>query len=160
MTPRWSGPPAALITAGRRGDSPHFIPVLDAVRVPPNRAWPAAVQTPDRVLANKAYSSRANRAYLCRRKIAATIPVKVDQKANRRALGSSGGRPPAFDPEVYRQRHGRAHGHGLCNGPLPRGSAAGELVAASGNSVGRTVTFYQKLSGRELHAARCARTRP
>jgi hypothetical protein len=25
--------------------------------------------------------------------------------------------------------------------------AAGELVAASGNSVGRTVTFYQKLSG-------------
>jgi len=34
------------------------------------------------VLADKAYSSKANRAYLRRRKIGCTIPVKDDQAAN------------------------------------------------------------------------------
>jgi transposase len=98
------GPLAALITAGQRGDSPQFIAVLDALRVP--RLGPGRPRTrPDRVLADKAYSSKANRAYLRRRKIAATIPVKVDQHAHRQARGSAGGRPPAFDEIVYRQRH-------------------------------------------------------
>ncbi len=60
---------------------------------------------PDRVLADKAYTSAANRAYLRRRGIKATIPSKADQDANRRARGSKGGRPPAFDPEMYKQRH-------------------------------------------------------
>jgi transposase len=60
---------------------------------------------PDRVLADKAYSSRGNRSYLRKRKIAATIPVKIDQQANRLKRGSAGGRPPVFDEEVYRQRH-------------------------------------------------------
>jgi transposase len=60
---------------------------------------------PDRILADKAYSSRANRGYLRDRKIAATIPVKLDQQAHRRARGSAGGRPPAFDEQLYRQRH-------------------------------------------------------
>ena len=32
-------------------------------------------------------------------------PIKVDQAANRRKKGSKGGRPPAFDPEIYKQRH-------------------------------------------------------
>jgi hypothetical protein len=155
------GPPAALITAGRRGDSPHFIPVLDAVRVP--RTGPGRLRSrPDRVLADKAYSSRANRAYLRRRKIALTIPVKVDQQANRRALGSSGGRPPAFDPEVYRQRHGRARGHGLCSGPLPRGSAAPPPVSSSRRREQRGLNRHllPEAERRERHAARCARTRP
>jgi transposase len=31
--------------------------------------------------------------------------VKADQQAHRRAKGRAGGRPPAFDPAVYRQRH-------------------------------------------------------
>jgi transposase len=56
------------------------------------------------VLADKAYSSRANRRYLHRRKIKA-IPVKADQARNRRRKGSKGGRPPTFDPLLYRQRH-------------------------------------------------------
>jgi hypothetical protein len=49
------------------------------------------------VLADKAYSARANRAYLRRRGIGATIPEKDDQAAHRRARGRQGGRPPKFD---------------------------------------------------------------
>lgn len=60
---------------------------------------------PDRVLAEEASTGRANRAYLRRRGIAACIPSKADQDAHRRAKGSKGGRPPAFDPVLYRQRH-------------------------------------------------------
>jgi transposase len=57
------------------------------------------------VLADKAYTSKANRAHLRGRGIRATIPSKADQDAHRKAEGSKGGRPPAFDPEVYQQRH-------------------------------------------------------
>ncbi|MEV6426882.1 IS5 family transposase [Nocardia sp. NPDC051463] len=57
---------------------------------------------PEEVLADKAYSSRANRAYLRRRGITATIPIKADQAANRRNKGSAGGR---VDPQRYKQRH-------------------------------------------------------
>ena len=56
-------------------------------------------------MADKAYSSAANRAYLRRRGIQAVIPVKEDQKKNRRARGRSGGRPPAFDPGRYKERN-------------------------------------------------------
>jgi transposase len=97
-------PLSMVITAGQRGDSPQFVPVLERIRVRrPGRGRPRS--RPDRVLADKAYSSKANRAYLRRRKIAATIPVKADQRANRLKRGSRGGRPPRFDPEIYRQRH-------------------------------------------------------
>ena len=93
-----------VLTAGQRGDSPQFIPVLEAIRVP--RVGPGRPRVrPDRVLADKAYTSRGNRRYLRRRGIKATIPSKADQDANRRKLGSKGGRPPAFDPELYKQRH-------------------------------------------------------
>ena len=57
------------------------------------------------MLADKAYSSKANRSYLRRRHIRATIPVKDDQAAHRRNKGARGGRPPRFDPDLYRQRH-------------------------------------------------------
>jgi hypothetical protein len=78
-----------------------MIPVLARIRVP--RIGPGRPRTrPDRVLGDKAYSSRANRAYLARRKIKATIPVPADQAAHRRARGSAGGRSPAFDPVAYR----------------------------------------------------------
>jgi transposase len=97
-------PLSVLITAGQRGDSPQFAAVLEQIRVP--RSGPGRPRTrPDRVLADKAYSSRRNRAYLRRRGIRCTIPVKDDQAAHRRKLGSKGGRPPAFDSECYKQRH-------------------------------------------------------
>ena len=96
-------PLSIVLTAGQRGDSPQFIPVLQAIRVPRPCGRPRV--RPDRVLADKAYTSRGNRRYLRRRGIRATIPSKADQDANRRKLGSKGGRPPAFDPEIYKQRH-------------------------------------------------------
>ena len=40
-----------------------------------------------------------------RRKIACTIPEKTDQLRNRKNKGRAGGRPPAFDPRLYQQRH-------------------------------------------------------
>jgi transposase len=57
------------------------------------------------VLADKAYGSHANRAYLRRRRIRCTIPEKADQVRNRKYKGRAGGRPPAFDPDLYKQRH-------------------------------------------------------
>ena len=97
-------PLSLVLTAGQRGDSPQFIPVLAGIRVPRlNGGRPRT--KPDRVLADKAYTSRANRAHLRRRGIKATIPSKTDQDAARRRKGSKGGRPPAFDPLIYRQRH-------------------------------------------------------
>ena len=97
-------PLSVVLTAGQRGDSPQFSAVLDGIRVP--RLHGGRPRTrPDRVLADKAYTSRANRRYLRRRGIKATIPSKADQDANRRKRGSKGGRPPAFDPQIYKQRH-------------------------------------------------------
>ncbi|MGX4656297.1 IS5 family transposase [Micromonospora sp. SCSIO 07396] len=97
-------PLSIVLTAGQRGDSPQFTAVLDGIRVPRLGAGRPRTR-PDRVLADKAYTSKANRRYLRRRGIAATIPSKADQDANRRKKGSKGGRPPAFDPERYKQRH-------------------------------------------------------
>jgi transposase len=97
-------PLSIVLTAGQRGDSPQFATVLQGIRVP--RLSGGRPRTrPDRVLADKAYTSRANRRYLRRRGIKATIPSKADQDANRRKKGSKGGRPPAFDPQIYKQRH-------------------------------------------------------
>jgi transposase len=97
-------PLSVLIAAGQRGDSPQFAAVIERIRVPRHGAGRPRTR-PDRVLADKAYSSKHNRTYLRRRGIRCTIPVKDDQAWNRRKLGANGGRPPAFDPETYKQRH-------------------------------------------------------
>ncbi|WP_405413704.1 IS5 family transposase [Streptomyces decoyicus] len=79
-------PLSLLITAGQRGDSPQFEPVLNAIGVPrPGVGRPRS--RPLRVRGDKAYSSRANRAYLRRRGIRCTIPEPVDQVRNRRRRG-------------------------------------------------------------------------
>ena len=93
-----------LITAGQRGDSPEFTAVLDQIAVP--RLGPGRPRTrPDRALGDKAYGSRANRAYLRKRGIKCTIPEQADRIAHRKNRGRNGGRPPAFDREIYKQRH-------------------------------------------------------
>jgi transposase len=60
---------------------------------------------PHRVLADRGYSSKANRAYLRRRGIRTVIPERRDQQANRARRGSTGGRPPGFDELVQRRRN-------------------------------------------------------
>ena len=95
---------AMIVTGGQRGDSPQFIPVLRKIRVGrPGLGRPRT--RPDVVLADKAYTSKGNRAHLRSRGIRACIPSKSDQDAHRKAKGSKGGRPPAFDPYLYKQRH-------------------------------------------------------
>ncbi|WP_279628741.1 IS5 family transposase [Streptomyces subrutilus] len=97
-------PLSVVITAGQRGDSPQFEPVLEAIRVP-RVGLGRPRKRPDRVRADKAYDSRSNRSYLRRRGIKATIPVPADRVRNRQKLGSRGGRPPKFDRDDYKQRH-------------------------------------------------------
>ncbi|MDX3245026.1 IS5 family transposase [Streptomyces sp. ME18-1-4] len=97
-------PMSLVITAGQRGDSPQFQVVLGRIRVP--RLGPGRPRTrPDKVRADKAYGSRANRAYLRKRGIRCTIPEKRDQTANRKKRGSCGGRSPQFDAADYKERH-------------------------------------------------------
>jgi len=97
-------PLAMVVTGGQRGDSPQFITVLNAIKVPrPRGGRPRS--RPDRVLADKAYGARANRTWLRQHHITATIPEQADRIAHRKAKGSAGGRPPAFDPVIYQQRH-------------------------------------------------------
>jgi hypothetical protein len=93
-----------ILSAGQDGDSPQFIPALTAIRIP-RRHGGVARSRPYAVAADKAYGSRANRAYLRKRGIKAVIPEKQDQKAARAKKGAKGGRPPAFDAELYKRRN-------------------------------------------------------
>ncbi|MDH6108105.1 transposase [Kitasatospora sp. MAP12-44] len=96
-------PLSFVLTPGQAADSPRFIPVIERikVRVPVGRPR----TRPDAIAGDKAYSSRANRAYLRRRRIKAVIPEKVDQAANRRKKGSRGGRPVTHDADLYKDRN-------------------------------------------------------
>lgn len=85
-------------------DATAFGQVLAGIRVP-RAAGGRPRATPERVLGDKAYSSRAIRHLLRRRGIVATIPERRDQAANRRRRGTLGGRPPAFDKAIYRDRN-------------------------------------------------------
>lgn len=81
-----------------------FIPLMQALNVA--RTGTGRPRTrPDRVRGDKAYSSSANRAYLRKRAIRATIAQPDDQRANRRRRGRAGGRPPSSDDEQYRRRN-------------------------------------------------------
>lgn len=93
-----------VLTPGNVNDATAFGQVLDGICVPrASRGRPRT--TPERVLGDKAYSSRAIRRLLRRRSIVATIPERRDQAANRRRRGTLGGRPPTFDKVVYRDRN-------------------------------------------------------
>ncbi|MFI5606506.1 hypothetical protein [Amycolatopsis sp. NPDC051903] len=64
---------------------------------------------PDRdretVIADKVYSHSSTREAMWQRWITLVSPQRNDQIARRTAAGSRGGRPPEFDPEVYKQRN-------------------------------------------------------
>jgi len=97
-------PLAVVVTPGNLNDSTVFDAVLDALRVPRTGVGRPRSR-PDTVIADKAYSSRAIRQVLRRCGIRAVIPERADQKANRVRRGQAGGRPPAFDRELYKARN-------------------------------------------------------
>jgi transposase len=93
-----------VTSAGQRHDSLAFIPLMDRLKIA-RRGQGRPRTRPTRVLADKAYSSRAIRAHLRRRRIKATIPEPAGQARHRLRRSSKGGRPPAFDPAAYKQRN-------------------------------------------------------
>ncbi|WP_445978228.1 IS5 family transposase [Streptomyces poriferorum] len=97
-------PLGLVLTPGHYGDGPQLERVLEQVAVPRTGAGRPRTR-PDRVLADKAYTSRMNRRYLRRRGIPHTIPERLDQKRHRKNRGSRGGRPTAFDSERYKKRN-------------------------------------------------------
>jgi transposase len=96
-------PLSFVLTPGQAADSPRFRAVVERIKVRVPAGRPRT--RPDAVAGDKAYSSRANRAYLRKRKIKAVIPEKVDQAASRKKQGSRGGRPVSHDTALYRERN-------------------------------------------------------
>jgi transposase len=95
-------PLVILLTPGQAGDAPMMLPLLAGLRV--GRPLGRPRTRPDRVLADKAYSSRAIRAHLRARGIGSVIPEPDHQKAHRKRRGSRGGRPVTYDRNAYRRR--------------------------------------------------------
>jgi transposase len=95
---------SAVLTGGNINDTTMMAATLEGIRVPRNGKGRPRTR-PERVLADKGYTSRSNRVWLAERGIKVTIPEKSDQAANRKRKGSSGGRPPAFDSEAYKGRN-------------------------------------------------------
>lgn len=100
-------PVAVRLTPGQAGDNPQLAPLLDA-----HRGGAGSAGRRVRLLADKAYSHPSTRAHLRRRRISHTIPERDDQRERRKARGSRGGRPPAFDPELYARRNTVERGFG------------------------------------------------
>ena len=91
------------MTVGNINDTTMLSTVLDGIRVP--RVGPGRPRTrPERVLADKGYPSKANRAWLRARGIAATIPERDDQIGHRR---KKPGRPIDFGAEQKKRYRGR-----------------------------------------------------
>lgn len=90
-------PMSIVITAGHRGDSPQFEPLLEKVRMP--RIGPGRPRVrPDRVRADKAYASHRNHAYLRRRGIRCTSTRSTTASAVRSSAGSIASRGTALSP--------------------------------------------------------------
>jgi transposase len=92
-----------MVTGGTVNDTTMMTAVLKDICVP--RAGKGRPRTrPDRVLADKGYPSKANRAWLRDRGIAATIPERDDQIAHRR---KKPGRPIDFGDQQKTRYRGR-----------------------------------------------------
>jgi transposase len=96
-------PLVILLTPGQAGDAPMMLPLLAQLRVGRQLGRPRT--RPEKVLADKAYSSRAIRAHLRERGITSVIPEPDDQKRHRMRRGPAGGRPVTYDRDVYRGRN-------------------------------------------------------
>lgn len=93
---------AFVITGGQTADTIMLPTAMDAIRVPGPTGRPRL--RPDRVLADKGYPSKANRAWLRAHGIAVTIPERDDQIAHRRRRP---GRPIDFGADQRERYRGR-----------------------------------------------------
>jgi transposase len=97
-------PIARVTSAGQRHDSVAFNALMADISIVRSSGGRSRTR-PDRVLADKAYSTRKIRDTLRCRGIKATIPEPSNQIAGRISRGSKGGRPPKFDKEIYKKRN-------------------------------------------------------
>lgn len=103
LTDQRQAPVAIRLTAGQAGDNPQLIPLLDEYAAACTQSGQSAADV--RLLADKAYSHPSTRIQLRSRRIKHTIPERRDQIERRKAKGSAGGRPPAFDAALYGLRN-------------------------------------------------------
>lgn len=97
-------PLSVLLSEGQRADGPFLLPVLDAIRVPRlGKGRPKS--KPPIIRVDRAYGAPIYRRLVGRRGIRFICPEREDAKRNRLKKGSSGGRPPAFDGQVYKGRN-------------------------------------------------------
>lgn len=93
-----------VVTGGQRNDGAEMASVLADIRVP--RPGPGRPRTrPDAVVADKGYTTRANRSHLADRSIRCVIPEKRNETAARARKGSKGGRPRRLDAITYKGRN-------------------------------------------------------
>lgn len=104
LTDQRCSPVTIQLTPGQAGDNPMLWPLLDEHRSQPHSRF--------RLLGDKAYSHDSTRARLRQMKISHTIPERSDQISRRKSKGQAGGRPPAFDPDTYRNRNTVERGFG------------------------------------------------
>ena len=95
-------PLAILVTGGQRNDGAMLVQADISV---PRLGRGRARTRPDAVIADRAYSTGVIRNELRRRRITAVIPAKSDHLAALKRRGSAGGRPHAFDAEIYKDRN-------------------------------------------------------
>ena len=97
-------PLALVVTGGQRNAGVMLAEVMADIRVP--RVGRGRPRTrPEVVVADRAYTSGINRAMLARRGVKAVVPQKTSEIRARKRKGSAGGRPPAFDAEIYTGRN-------------------------------------------------------
>ena len=97
LSDQWCSPVLVLLSPGQAGDNPMLAPLIETYVSQDGHRF--------RLLADKAYSHPSTRIRLRGLRIPHTIPERRDQIAHRKAKGSRGGRPPAFNPSTYAHRN-------------------------------------------------------
>ena len=93
---------AFVLTGGQVADTSMLPDTIDEIRVVGAKGRPRT--RPERVIADKGYPSKKNRAWLRQRGIATTIPERDDQIAHRRKRP---GRPIDFGDDQRERYKGR-----------------------------------------------------
>ncbi|WP_308117979.1 transposase [Mycobacterium avium] len=93
---------AVRLTAGQAGDNPQLMALLDDYAATCRNSDQSADDF--RLLADKAVFASEHPYPIAFPQNQAHVPERRDQIDRRKAKGSAGGRPPAFDAEIYALR--------------------------------------------------------